>query len=91
MDRDGSGADPLARFPRRPHRLAVLVVVLVVLGLGTLAWRKSHHRWPRANVSESASDVTETDAAQRINHTEENVPSTTKAGGHAATGFHPNH
>jgi hypothetical protein len=89
MDQNGPGADPLARFPRRPHRLIVLVILILALGIGLLAWRKSQHRWPPATFSKTASDMTETDIGQRKYHPGHHLPTANRPGSPAGSGFHP--
>jgi hypothetical protein len=90
MTEEEPTTDRLARFPRRPHRFAVLVLVLIAFGVGVLAWRSSLHRWRDGESSNHTSDMTETDAALRA-HPGDKVPSTAKSGVPVAAGFRRNH
>jgi hypothetical protein len=87
-----SQSDRLSRFPRRPHRLVVLVILMLALASGFLAWQNSRYqrRWPRAAINETVSDVTETDAAKQLHHPGDPLSSSKRRGGRPATGFHAN-
>ena len=88
MNRHGPDSDRLERVPLRPHRLAVAVLLLSLLGIIAFAYRHTGARWPGNASGNGRVDVSETDAARRSIPAQPRPPACQPRGARSAGGFH---
>jgi hypothetical protein len=88
MSRRGPDPDRLASVPRRPHRLAVIVPILLIMAAVALAYRHAGERWPGSASGHGRVDVSETDAAHHPNPALPGTRARSRVGAPSAGGFH---
>jgi hypothetical protein len=87
MDRRGPQLNRLDSVPRRPHRLMVIIPLLVMLAVLALIYRYAGTRWPGNATEHGPVDISETDAAHSLGRSEL-VVLHNNAGATPAAGFH---
>ena len=88
MNRRGPDLDRLDSFPRRPHRLAVIIPILLLLVVIALTYRYAGSRWPGNAGRHGPVDISETDAANRSASSQPGTLAGKQAGATSAGGFH---